>query len=621
MIKAKKRELTKQELDDLLKDWFVRDSETFIKATSLNRLEWEKTLGEGAAYSEYILQSPTDKQLFKEGYRLAKDTLKAMMLPWPVGLVIGGQTSATTGKKIVVSTSVFDDKELSPGEKLDVFLGFTVHEGLHVKHTDFDVTSGVSDRVLFYLCNIIEDERIEELNGEEFPGFSRFLEKTKKWAFDKEFKSEKLNWDTMEAGAKILTIFLRLIRYPTLLREEDIKMLGDYLIRIKKVLFPYPSTTKEALEASEKVYAIIKELLAENKKEEKDKSEKGKGSSESGSDSIEITDADLEEIAKELKAPEKGSDLEKVMEIMASAGTPKEDTAKERSEGTASFIKKDNALIKELEHVVERPEGKKLYIERQPDNRENYDRALEDVKQYIPAIRKHLIGHSRDYKLVHKSMRSGVLDTTKLAEAKQYVQTIYMREGLVKTEKVNLVLLLDESGSMRGDKDEQAKRAAILIKEALKGIPNVNLFIYGHSSDIHGSCVTDLYVYYEPGYTPKYALGSVRGRSENRDGEAIMYAAERVRKFSQEKTLMFVMSDGYPAYVEYNLQGSIKATRDAVLFVQKRGWRVVQIAIDSFDPKTMFDHFLILDDISSLAKDLGTVVKKAVEKFSTIKMS
>ena len=49
----------------------------------------------------------------------------------------------------------------------------------------------------------------------------------------------------------------------------------------------------------------------------------------------------------------------------------------------------------------------------------NYEMRYKDsynrVRKFIPAIAKILKGHCREYKLIHKSMRSGVLDTTKLA--------------------------------------------------------------------------------------------------------------------------------------------------------------------------------------------------------------
>ena len=65
-------------------------------------------------------------------------------------------------------------------------------------------------------------------------------------------------------------------------------------------------------------------------------------------------------------------------------------------------------------------------------------------------------------------MRSGRLDTNKLAEAKQKVPTIYERIGEVHTDKLCIGVLLDMSGSMSGSKIEKARETMIYLYELLK---------------------------------------------------------------------------------------------------------------------------------------------------------
>ena len=169
--------MTRAEIEDLMRDWFDRDGETFIRISDKDRVGWEDTLDAGADYSTYILESPTQEDLIRRGYTLASEMLTAMNLPRKVRLRISRTgDSATDLKTVTVCTEYFDDKTLTVGAKLDIFMGLTIHEGCHVLYTtptkpeDF----GVNKRIIHTLWNIIEDERIEEKLGETKPGFARF---------------------------------------------------------------------------------------------------------------------------------------------------------------------------------------------------------------------------------------------------------------------------------------------------------------------------------------------------------------------------------------------------------------------------------------------------------------
>lgn len=55
--------------------------------------------------------------------------------------------------------------------------------------------------------------------------------------------------------------------------------------------------------------------------------------------------------------------------------------------------------------------------------------------------------------------------------------------------------------------------------------------------------------------------------------------------------------------------------KKAVQDVEKDGFSVVAISIDPYyDPSTMYSHNVNLTDLSTLAIDLGKIVKKAILK-------
>ena len=238
--------------------------------------------------------------------------------------------------------------------------------------------------------------------------------------------------------------------------------------------------------------------------------------------------------------------------------------------------------------------------------------SLSRVKRYIPAINKILKGHCKEYKLIHRSMRSGVLDTNKLAEAFQGIPTCYIREGEVRTDKVSVVVLIDESGSMGGDRIQSARDAAVLINEAIGNIPNVELFIYGHSGDEKRYYSTEMYVYREKNYSPKYALGAVRARCQNRDGVAIYETALRVREQTKNPCLFFILSDGAPCAGDYGGTSAMHHVKEQVIKTEKMGFYVIQVCINHcYDPASMFKNYVILEDMSTLALELAKAIKKS----------
>ena len=181
-----------------------------------------------------------------------------------------------------------------------------------------------------------------------------------------------------------------------------------------------------------------------------------------------------------------------------------------------------------------------------------------------------------------KSMRSGRLDTNKIAEAAQQVPTIYERFGQVTTSKVCVGVLIDESGSMGGSKIQKAREAAIFINEVFKKMPDVELFIYGHTADTNGRDSVDMTVYREKGYiTDSFSLGSVEAHANNRDGDAIFAAARRMRGQTENQGLLIVLSDGAPSASGYGGRSAIDDTRKKVTRAQSLGFQVIQIAIEA----------------------------------------
>jgi len=614
---------TEQKIQMLTTDFLDRDQTTFVKIRRTGRLGWESSIPEGTPYSDYMLSPASDEELIKNSYRLAEDMIKIMDTPEKVIVRISPDGSKTNGKIIWVATEVFDDTDLPIGNRIDTFLGLAIHEGCHVLYTDFSAYKGITNGIVKFIENILEDERIERELGQKKPGLANFLKASKYYYFDR--YSQKMKDEGKTEGLKtfprLMNAIISLVRYPKTVEMSDLEEFADTLLQVRELLTPYPESTAQCVQTAEKIFDIIRQYLQDEEKQrqkqqDSDDQQDGQLSDESGEGSGSSGQSGQSQNGGQQPKPKKmtsrqiakkvDQQMNEIFEQIADAlkeltSEPEKKTI--NSHNQSETVKADWDLVGRIcEGRVERGTQKECVVIKEKPYKDRYMDSLSRVRKYIPAISKSLKCSSMEYKLIHRGMRSGMLDTGKIAEAYQGVPTVYMREGHVKSDRISVCILIDESGSMYGDGERAARDTAVLLNEAIGTLQNVDLYIYGHSTD--GG--TALYVYREKSFCPKYALGSTDSRWGNNDGTAIREAASRVRKHTKENCLFFMISDGAP-------NESVQEVRQAVLDVEKQGFAIVAVSIEpQYDPSLMYHRNVNLTDMSMLAVDLGKMVKKAI---------
>jgi nitric oxide reductase activation protein len=280
-------------------------------------------------------------------------------------------------------------------------------------------------------------------------------------------------------------------------------------------------------------------------------------------------------------------------------------------------------LLAELVKGVAVKVDNETFFRNAKGDEEEYRRIAKAVSPHVNAIKKVLKTSNRNYEFNIHGCRSGLLDEAKIAEAYQGIPHVYLRKGKVETSNSAVVVLVDESGSMGGgdyhSKISMARKAAILIREALKGT-GTDLYVYGHSADSIYSGATEITVYQEgkSSNISPYALSDVEARYENRDGKAILEVAKRVRKKTDDPILMFVLSDGAPCAHSYWGRSAEEDVHKKVKKVEGMDFTVVQVTIDTMNEescKRMFTNVIHLEkDLGDLPKKLGKVIKKAIMK-------
>lgn len=575
---------------------------------TINRSSW---YGE-SYYSYSSVGKEEDAQLSKlieKAYSSVKDMITIMDFPFliRVNLNEGSDESSSysdyfseekrdnSERRIAVPSKIFDSTEDNE-TKINAFCGFGLHEAAHLRYTYLRVylnfLSFISGKYTFeegeiikIFINLLEDNRVEDLLLTERPGFQDFIDCAK--SYNSKTLEEKLN---IMRERKLILFFKTLIgilRFPVLIEEEVLEEYSEVYKEVQEKITPYPENLKDICSVSESIFKIIKEKKLSD-----------------------IDPAELKKILFLINGTESitsimyGVDLDSGRKI-------------DKSKVSRLLSSKDSLTMKILEGTVERGDSDKVFFEKPKGDRNSYLCDVRAVQKYVPRLKKILTGTDKNYDFNIQGCRSGILDTTKLAEAYQGVPQVYLRQGHVRTNKSTICVLIDESRSMGGKKEILARQAAILLNETFGKSLGVDLYIYGHTADIGSIGYINLSVYREGShYNPKFSLSKSCAKSQNRDGDAILEVAKRVRKFTKENCIMFVISDGSPCANGYGGIPAIKDTAAKVKEAEKLGFGIIQISIDAvYRVEDMFDTYIDIGyNLEEMPKLLNEIVKTKVIK-------
>ncbi len=175
-------------------------------------------------------------------------------------------------------------------------------------------------------------------------------------------------------------------------------------------------------------------------------------------------------------------------------------------------------------------------------------------------------------------------------------------------------LLVDESGSMGGNRIEAARNAAITLYDFCCGL-NLPVAVYGHTAGHNGYDVhINAYATFDnPTPNDKYRMMKMQDLSSNRDGYALKYCLNELSKQQTQAKLMIIISDGRPAARNYYGTSACDDIRKVKKEYAKKGIVTFAAAIGS-DKETIEgiykEGFLDISDLSLLPSALTKLVKK-----------
>lgn len=642
-------------------DWFGRKGKNYTSTyKGSTRLGWDTKVS--GSYSSFFAPDLNKRKLLRDSYRHACDIRDIMDIPRSIRiqLNVDAETSCTNGKTVIVSTKVYDDNKIDNNVKLDVFLGTTIHEFSHILYTDMaEIRKNRPNKFLFNLFNIIEDERIEYNTTQNYPGYANFIGQAKYYYFDLLYKKAEKQDDLMDVLQNILYI----VRYPA---RVDTKVIYRHQVlfdKIKKVLCDFGNNSKEAYDKAEKIYKLLLDYFKfpppppeeqQEGDEEQDQSDSSEGQSDSGegqegSDGSSDPQNSKQSSQKQDSKDNEGSDKNSKTQSSPKSGSDEGSAGKKKQEPIKAYTQEEikqaaeklaeqmrrlitsntslnsNEIKDEWDSKEIADEYKQIkddvFIVKQEDYERRYKADFDTVKQHINGLvntfSKFFV--EQEYRLT--GMRRGVLDTNKLAEAYQAVETVYSNKFKRTTPGLDVCVLIDESGSMNGTNIASARKCAILLNEVFLRLKQCDFYVYGHTADNRHMGEVTINVYRDHWNRNRYALGKVESYSNNKDSVAIEETYKMVRKQTSKPLLMFVISDGAPNAYGLRGQPAVEEVKKVVNRIESNGDTLVcQIAIEShFRPQDMFNHYVVMTDMNTFPSDLsGYVMNTLISKLKRV---
>lgn len=606
-------------------------------------------------YYEYKTKTLSDDEtskfetVLKKAIKLTKEFISILDLPFRVTLHFDNGSEEfcphENTRQLFIPTSIFDDaKDRSDEELINTTVGLGIHEASHMLYTELSVYEEVYTRfwgsdasknnkekaiqaLKILLFNLIEDERVDECLLSSRPGYREFVDAAKNYKLESAKKCQTIDHtiriifgsgeisDEHKEVFRLLVQLIYLTRYPSLLDDNYVKEHEEFFLDIQDDIDNSPKRTLDSVILSEK---LVKKFISYIERKDSVFKIKGIESWIAGlnknSNFFNLFTSEVLYGKDKVIEDNLGDSLQHAIYSIRNS---------HKSKKLASDDFKVN-LLQLLGSIEKGSEDRILFWKNCKGNKAEYIKIANNVSKYCPQIRNKIKQVEKNEPIRYFGCRQGTLDTTKLVEAVQGVPQVYFRTGEVKTNHVSVAILVDESGSMgwsgRGSDRSRisiSKDATILLNEALGSIPGIDLYIYGHSADEGTiSKEVDIRIYREPGFPFNYSLTDLKGRYENRDGDAILNVAKRIRKFTEDPILFFVLSDGDPLAKSYHGMEAVYDTAKKVKQAEKLGFEIIQVQIGDgclTNIRTMFSKYIILkNDLAQLPEKLGSILKKSI---------
>ena len=453
-------------------------------------------------------------------------------------------------------------------------------EALRIRHSDEAIfkknePKGTVSRSLY---KIAEKIRYEKIGSDQYIGIQNNLNNFyQKKIMDSDVHSQNFIADAFEAYLRKNMMNLEIHES----KKEDFKQWDDLFEKnISNKIKDLNLSLHDQVEYTSLMSSILQDLQIENEKNEpenleNENNEENSDNSQNQEQSLEDEqndqsknqEFDMENIVPEIEFDPSLSEQETMLEESDDENLPqgqrqplKDGDPRKYSVFTNQFDK-----IIDAKELVTEDEIKKL--------RNNLDLQLSSLQNFISRLanklqRKLLAKQNRSWSF---DLEEGILDASKLPRVimDPFNSLSYKKEKDIEFKDTVVTLLIDNSGSMRGRPISIAAICADILSRTLErcsvkvevlGFTTLN-WKGGKSRELwmknkktHPGRLNDLcHIVYKSADTPwrraKNNLGLMLKEGilkENIDGEAILWAFNRLKKRKEERKIIMVISDGAP---------------------------------------------------------------------------
>ena len=542
---------------------------------------------------------------------------------------------------------------------LDIVAGLSIHEKLHLVHTqplvtwqkNYAYTNRLSDAqtdLLHSIGNIIEDEYIESQLAKTHAGYVTYIDKVKEHFFAKH------DIGTIKGNviADVLNTLLAMVRFPSTISDERKKRHAKHIQFFARALKDALVDRESTLVAIQSIYEYMYQLAKEEASKRDDTSEEeileraetrmSELLEEWGDSADGYSEDDIRRIKDRLIAQER-EDAER-SDRYAPEKALREALSKSARE-MADYSRDSDTISERLDKAI-RDLADSEYAEEEWDSGralglrqgtkvtwrnqhasdyegELYNETVKKMKSSIGQLKRkiQLYGDTKIHTI--RNQRRGKLDKKMLHKIPLGRPDLFKNVIVDEDKPLDVCLLVDESGSMGSWKMDKARQTAIALREALKDNQALNLWVFGHTADgynWHKEGETNMSVYWSPTYQSDIkAIGSMKARAENRDGMALLASAERVKAESPSmgsNKLMIVISDGEPSADRYRFGVGVPHTKKCVKHLEGQGWSIIQVGISGARERIMremFSNYMLVDNTNELPAKISKIIRKVIK--------
>ena len=392
-----------------------------------------------------------------------------------------------------------------------------------------------------------------------------------------------------------------------------------------------------------------KEKESEKTSEEENEEESGEEtSSSSDSDSDSDSEIDSSDSSPDSSTSETSSAPE-------TSPTPEE----EKEESEEEIVSKDKEMTEEDKEEIRKEiekaerEMKKEKKEEKRDTSELLSMPLTEGLCRYPAssivnVRAPVSINRTQYNAIVAEMSTGITNISK--QIKKMIsfaqeETEYATKGRLNVKRLNcgkntarvfdrkrvpsevadlvVGIAVDLSGSMSGDRIENAKKCCIALAEVCNNL-KVPVYVMGYSGQLFrgdrwfDGLYHEHYITWRNTLQDRLSLLNIRALSQNIDGSTFRYFTEIMRKKVSKHKLMIVISDGTPCAIGY---GGDTANKDTALAIKnaRKVCDVLGVALGDADTSVLHsfygNDFLHVSQPSDLFAGIANKLKKFVHKW------